>query len=101
MRSAPRHQFITKSQGDVAKEENFINDNNNRENKKRVQHNYEVVHYTYFLRGGNYYKLEGEKLGLFRIIEVYDNGSVRIQRGIVDEKINIRSLTPHFGDTPT
>ena len=79
----------------------IINYKNNSKNAKRVQHNYEVVHYTYFLRGGNYYKLEGEKLGLFRIIEVYDNGSVRIQRGIVDEKINIRSLTPHFGDTPT
>ena len=35
-----------------------INYNNKRENKKRVQRDYEVGHYAYILRDGNYHKLE-------------------------------------------
>ena len=66
-----------------------------------MQHKYDVGHYMYILREGNYHKLEGEKLGPFRITQVHTNGPVRIQRGIVNELISIQRLTPHFGDPRT
>ena len=49
----------------------LINYNNRRENTKRVQHDYEVGHYAYILMDKNYYKLEGDKLGPFRITHVH------------------------------
>ena len=38
----------------------LINNNNKSENTKRVQYDYDVGHYTYIIRDGNYRKLEGE-----------------------------------------
>ena len=79
----------------------LINYNNKRENENWVQHNYEVGHYAYILRDGNYHKLEGENLGPFRITKVHTNGYVIFQRGIANKQINIQRLTPHFGYPPT
>ena len=52
------------------------------------------------LRDGNYHKLEGDKLGPYRVTEVFTNNTVRIQKGIMNERINIRRLSPHFGQPP-
>ena len=82
------------------RKQNIINYNNKRENSRRVSHDYEVGQYAYILRDGIYRKLEGDKLGPFRITQVFTNGTVRIQRGITNERINIRRLTPHFGVAP-
>ena len=77
-----------------------INYDNVRENAKRVNHTYSVGDYAYVLRDGIYRKLEGDKLGPYRVTEVFTNNTVRIQKGIVNERINIRRLTPHFGQPP-
>ena len=68
-----------------------------RENSRRVPHDYVVNDQVYIIRDGIYNKLEGPHLGPFRVTQVYANGTVRIQRGHVNERINIRRLTPHFG----
>ena len=78
-----------------------INNNNKCENANRVECDYEVGHYAYILREKNYRKLEGEKLGPFRITQFHTNGYFRIQQEIVNEWINIRRLTPYFGDPQT
>lgn len=41
-------------------------------------------------------KLDGEREGPYRIIRVHANGTVVLQKGITEERINIRRLTPHF-----
>ena len=79
----------------------LINHNNRREKAKRLQYDYEVGHHTYIIRYENYRKVERNKLGQFRTTKVLTNGSIRIQQGINNEKINIRRLTPHFGDPST
>jgi hypothetical protein len=38
------------------------------------------------------------KTGPYAVTDVYDNGTVRIQRGNVNERINIRWIEPHFGE---
>ena len=84
-----------------ANKQKRINYDNIRENSKRVSHDYKINDYVYVLRDGNYRKLEGDKQGPYRVTEVFTNGTVRIQKGAVNERINIRRLTPHFGDPPT
>jgi hypothetical protein len=34
-------------------------------------------------------------MGPYRITHTYTNGTVRIQRGVVNERVNIRRLTPY------
>ena len=70
------YKFPTDLQGDVAKEEKLVISNNKRENAKQVQYDFEVSHYAYIIREGNYRRLEGYKLELFRITQVHTNGSV-------------------------
>jgi hypothetical protein len=77
-----------------------INYDNVRENAKRFNHTYSVGDYAYVLRDGNYRKLEGDKLGPYRVTEVFTNNTVQIQKGIMNERINIRRLSPHFGQPP-
>ena len=44
----------------LSKQKIINNNNNKRENEKWLQHDYEVGHYAYIIRDGNYRKLEGE-----------------------------------------
>ena len=83
-----------------AQKQRHINYDNVRENAKPVQHTYSVGDYAYVLRDGVYHKLEGDKLGLYHVTEVFTNNTVRIQEGVVNECINIHRLTPHFGQPP-
>jgi hypothetical protein len=83
-----------------AKKQKRINYDNIRENSKRASHDYKVDEYAYIVKDGQYRKLEGDKQGPFRITEVFTNGTVRLQKGVVNERLNIRRLTPHFGDPP-
>ena len=77
-----------------------INYDNIHENSKRAKHTYQVNDYVYVIKDGVYRKLEGDKEGPYRVTEVYSNNTIRIQKGIVNERINIRRLTPHFGTPP-
>ena len=67
-----------------------------RENVKRVDYDYQVGQLVYIVKDGIYRKLYSPKIGPYPISQVYTNGTVRIQRGIVNERINIRRLEPHF-----
>ena len=69
---------------------------NLRENRNRVDYDYQVGQRVYVIRDGIFRKLDGPKFGPFPITDVFTNGTVRIQRGSVNERINIRRLEPHF-----
>jgi len=68
---------------------------NLRSNKSRVDFDYQPGQQVYITRDGIFRKLEGPKLGPFTITDIYTNGTVRVQRGIVNERINIRRIEPH------
>lgn len=74
--------------------------NNIRENSKRAAHDYNVDDYVYIITDGQYRKLEEDKQYPFRITEVLTNGTVRLQKGVVNKHLNILPLTPHFGEPP-
>ena len=80
----------------VERRQHQINQDNVKENSKRVHHDYAVGDQAYIIKDGIYRKLEEPHLGPFPITQVYTNGTARIQRGAVNERVNIRRLTPHF-----
>ena len=83
-----------------AKKQKRFKYNNIRENSKRAAHDYNVDDYVYIITYGQYRKLEGDKQCPFRITEVLTNGTVRLQKGVVNKHLNILPLTPHFGEPP-
>ena len=62
---------------------------NLREDSKRLDYDYAVGQHVYIVRDKPYCKIEGPKMGPYQITEVFTNGNVRIQRGSVNERINI------------
>ena len=79
-----------------ARKQQTVDRSNLRENSKRVDFDYEVGQKAYIKKEKPYRKLDGPKLGPYEITDVYTNGTVRIQKGNVNERINIRRLEPHF-----
>ena len=78
------------------KRQHQINLDNIKENSKRINHDYAVGDKAYIIQDGIYRKLSPPHLGPYTITQIYSNGTVRIQRGAVNERVNIRRLTPHF-----
>ena len=78
------------------RKQQLVDKANLRENNKRIDYDYKVGQQVYVVTDGVQRKLDRPKTGPFEITEVFTNGTVRIQRGAVDERINIRSLEPHF-----
>ena len=78
------------------RKQHLVDKANLRENNKRIDYDYKIGQQVYIIADGIQRKLNSPKSGPFEIIDVYTNGTVRIQRGAVDERINIRRLEPHF-----
>ena len=78
------------------RKQKLIDTNNNKENRSRISHEYQIGDQVLLNRTGIYPKLEHPRDGPFTITKVNSNGSVRIQKGIVNEPVNIRRLQPYF-----
>ena len=71
---------------------------NVRENAKRVTHDYAIGDQVYVEMTGIYQKLDYNKQVPYRITEVFTNGTVRLQQGQVNRRINTIRLKPHFDE---
>ena len=69
---------------------------NVRENSKQVTHNYAIGDQFYVEMTGIYRRIDSRKQGPYIITKVFTKGTVRVQHGQVNERINIRRLKPHF-----
>ena len=71
---------------------------NDRENKNRKFHKYKEGNLCLILAGGQRgnRKLQRKAEGPYKIIKVYKNGNVKIERGGYHENINIRRLKPCY-----
>ena len=78
------------------RKQKLVDNANLRENAKRIDYDYAVGQQVYVTSDGINRKLDRPKTGPFPIVDVYTNGTVRIRRGAIDERINIRRLEPHF-----
>ena len=77
-----------------ARKQALINKNNERENSKRVPHNYKEGDLV-LLKIGSENKYETPFSGPHQITSVNDNGTVRLQKGAVEDTVNIRRLFPY------
>ena len=66
------------------------------ENEKRIDFDYAVGQKVLLKKDGIIRKLEDKYDGPYTITDVHVNGTVRIQRGTVNERVNIRRITPYF-----
>ena len=72
-----------------------INTANLQENMQRIPHEYKVGDQVLLENYGIKAKLSPPRKGPYNITNVYTNGTVRIQRGAVSERVNLRRLTPY------
>ena len=73
--------------------------NNRRENSSRINHDYKVGDKILLKKPGKHLrKLEAPRTGPHTVTAIYTNGTVRIQKGKVNERVNIRRLFPYFED---
>ena len=74
-----------------------INENNKRENKNRCNHQYSVGGQVLLkTRKSSKHELEYEVP--YVITQVNDNGTIRFQKGIVNDVVNIRRIKPFHSE---
>ncbi|MGH7974253.1 MAG: hypothetical protein ACREBR_01910 [bacterium] len=74
--------------------QDLIDRNNRTENLRRFRKDYEVGDEVLIINKNQGGKLESKTIGPFSILQVHVNGTVTIQRGVYQERINIRRLKP-------
>ena len=88
-----------------ARKQAQVDRDNLRENAKRVSHDYAIGDQVYVKIDGIKRKLNNKKRGPYRITQICTNGTVQIQKGKVNERINIcrfpASLHLSILDSPT
>jgi hypothetical protein len=77
------------------RKQDIINGNNRKENAKRIAHEYRVGDKVLLEKPGLKSKLSAPRTGPYRITHTNTNGTVCVQHGIVNERVNIRCLTPY------
>jgi hypothetical protein len=71
--------------------------NNRRENTSRISHDYKVGDKVLLKKPGKHLrKLEAPRTGPHTVSAIYTNGTLHIQKGKVNERVNIRRLFPYF-----
>jgi hypothetical protein len=71
--------------------------NNRRENASKISHDYKVGDKVLLNKPGKHLrKLEAPRTGPHTVTAIYTNGTLRIQKGKVNERVNIRILFPYF-----
>jgi hypothetical protein len=71
--------------------------NNKTENASKINNDYKVGDKVLLKKPGKHLrKLEAPKTGPHTVTTIYNNGTLRIQKGIVNERVNIRRLFPYF-----
>ena len=72
----------------------LVDQNNTRENLKRIDFDYTVGNKMLLKNYGILRKAEDKNVSPYMIAQVHTNGTVRIQRGNISERLNIRRLIP-------
>ena len=80
--------------GEYRQEQTDIN--TARENKRRSDFDYVVGGKVLLKKDGILRKAESRYTGPYTILQVHTNGTIRIQRGSISERLNIRRVTPYF-----
>ena len=77
------------------RKQNLINKNNQRENAKRIPHQYQIGDKVLLHLGDVKSKFAPQYEGPYEIVSVHNNGTVHIRKGPVTERVNIRIIHPY------
>ena len=72
-----------------------VDKSNTLENKRRLDYDYKVNDKVLIIKKGIIRKVEDPNEGPYTITQVHTNGTVRIQRGAISERLHIRRLHPY------
>ena len=73
-----------------------INRNNQRENRNCISHTYKPDDMVMLTVPRMKRKLSAPRTGPYKVIQVYDNGTICIQKGAIAQWVNIRQVTPYY-----
>jgi hypothetical protein len=74
--------------------------NNRRENASRISHDYKVGDKVLLKKASKHLrKLEGPRTGPHTVTSIYTYGTLHIQKGKVNVRVNIRRVFPYFENT--
>ena len=73
-----------------------VQKDNNRENSKRIPHEYSVGDRVFRIKRGVKRKLSDKKSTPFTVTKVYTNGTVKLRQGAKSMKLNIRQIEPLY-----
>jgi transposase InsO family protein len=76
-----------------------IDESNKRENATRIDHKYNVGDKVLLTTPGLLGKTQRPRVGPHRVIAVHNNGTVTIENGPVQQRVNIRRITPFWTRT--
>ena len=76
--------------------QDLVDQNTAKENTRRIDFDYAVGQRVIVRKDGILRKAEDRYSGPYVITQVHTNGTVRIQRGTMSERINIRRIAPYF-----
>ena len=76
------------------RKQDIINKSIKKENKSQIPHEYKVGDQVLLETPGILRKLSTPQRGPFPVMQVYNNGTVQIQKGIVSERVNTRQISP-------
>ena len=76
--------------------QDLVDQNTAKENTRRIDFDYAVGQRIIVRKDGILRKAEDRYSGPYVITQVHTNGTVRIQRGTMSERINIRRIAPFF-----
>ena len=65
-------------------------------NERRIDFDYSMGEKVLLTKDGILRKVEDKNKDPYLITQVHHNGTVRIQRNTINERINIRRLSPYF-----
>jgi hypothetical protein len=76
------------------RKKDIVNKSNQKENKSQIPYEYKVGDQVLLETPGILRKMSKPRTGPYPVTNVQKNGTFRIQRGIVSERVNIRRITP-------
>jgi hypothetical protein len=77
------------------RKQTLINKNNQRENDQRIDHDYAIGESIMKIKADTL-KMEQPREGPYNVIRVHANGTVTIQKGPIEERLNIRQIIPYI-----
>jgi hypothetical protein len=89
-------KFTADWQAIQAKRQRRIEDSNARENASRIEHEYKIGDLIMKARPGKLAKLRRKRDGPYTVTHVYTNGTLRIRKGVVAERISVRRVSPYY-----